>query len=90
MIQRHISHPPGTFGRCDCGREPKHIEIAGSHSLEPIGLSRGQRHMLQCPPCGRSTGRYPTLTAAIDEWGAAYAQAPLPLRVVPARKARAA
>lgn len=81
MIQRHQPHPPGTFAACvGCRREPKHIVSAGSSNREPI-LSGGpsERHALECARCGRSTARYATLTAAIDEWGAVYSQAPLPL-----------
>lgn len=92
MIQRHQPHPPGTFASCvGCRREPKHIIVLGGSSTEPLqfGLSP-ERHAIECARCRRSTARYTSLAMAIDEWGAAYAQAPLQLRVVATRRARAA
>ena len=91
MIQRHQPHPIGTFAACSgCRREPRHVEVRGRSNAEPLDFRTGAsatRHALECAPCGRSTARHPTLDAAIGEWGAAFAQGALPLRVVPRRRA---
>lgn len=90
MIQRHVPHEPGTFATCNgCRREPRHITSAGISSREPCvtrAIAVRDRHALECCRCGRSTARHATLDDAIAEWGAAYAQASLPLRIVPARR----
>lgn len=94
MMQTHIPHPPGTFSPCgECQREPKHIVSSGRSSNEPIDFRRSgttERHSLECCPCGRSTARHPSLAAAVDEWGVAFAQACLPLRFSRARRKAAA
>lgn len=94
MIQRHQPHPPGTFATCStCRREPKHIVIHGGCSSEPMLTGAAtERHTIECARCRRSTARYPALSSAVAEWGIAYSQPqlPLPVRVTPFRKARAA
>lgn len=91
MIQHECPHPAGTFALCECRREPMHVEISGRSKAEahdkPIDFTApAVRHALECRHCGRATTRHPTLDAAIAEWGAAYAQSPLPLRVVAQRR----
>lgn len=91
MIQRQIPHAPGTFAACrGCRREPSHIAFAGFSAAEAAAASATtlatSRHALECARCGRSTARHVSLDDAIAEWGAAYAQASLPLRIVPARR----
>jgi hypothetical protein len=90
MIQRQQSHPAGTFAACSsCKREPRHFIAAGSCSREPIDVRAGgpgERHTLECSRCGRTTARHASLPAAINEWGAAYAQGALELRAVSSRR----
>jgi Fe2+ or Zn2+ uptake regulation protein len=94
MMQRHHPHPPGTFLRCSCCmREPHHIVSHGpgrSHATNPTAPHVGERHHLECARCGRVTSRHATLVEAEAEWGIAYAQQQLPLRVVPTRRQAAA
>lgn len=94
MMQKHVPHPAGTFSPCaQCQREPKHIVSSGRSSAEPIDFRRGgtgDRHSLECCPCGRSTARHASLPAAVAEWGVAYAQASLPLRFSRPRRRAAA
>lgn len=90
MIQRHQPHPTGTFAPCSgCRREPRHIVTAGRSEHERVSIPRaelGDRHALECCLCGRSTARHHDIATAVGEWGEAYAQDSLPLRVVAHRK----
>lgn len=91
MIYREQKHPPGTFLRCEgCKQEPKHVQANGRHATEPVRIGApSERHMLECPPCGRRTPLLPSLALAVAAWGENHKQTALPLRVVP-RKAAAA
>jgi Zn ribbon nucleic-acid-binding protein len=40
-----------------CGRQPKHYLVRGKNL-----------HILECPPCNISTGKWPTLQQAIESW----------------------
>ena len=91
MIQHVTPHPAGTFARCTCRREPVHVQLHGRSKAEahdkPIDFDAPAiRHALECRHCGRATARHITLDDAVAEWGAAYAQAALPLRVVNPRR----
>lgn len=91
MIQQVPSHSPGTFALCACRREPVHVELHGRSAAEahdkPIDFDApAVRHALECRHCGRATARHATLDAAVVEWGAAYTQSALPLRIVQTRK----
>jgi hypothetical protein len=78
MIQHHIPTPPGRFSRCQCGREPRQIEIAGRSALETGTTTPCIRYAIECA-CGRHTAKYPTLIAAEAEWGPLLSQRPLAL-----------
>lgn len=92
MIQIETAHPRGTFAPCDgCDREPRHVTLRGRTADEarakPIDFATpNERHTLECRACGRATARHATLDAAMSEWGQAFAQATLPLRVIPHRR----
>lgn len=90
MIQRHRTHPAGTFLACSgCGREPMHIISAGvttSTQSDPRCPSIGSRHHIECPRCNRRTAAAATLAEAETAWGE-HAQLSLPLRQQP-RNAR--
>lgn len=77
MRQLHVTHPTGFFATCSaCAREPKHIVSFGTTSREPlltIALPDGQRHHLECNPCGRRTAKQPSIDAAYAEWNTAFA-----------------
>lgn len=49
----------GELRACTCGKQPRHYVARGK------GL-----HMLECPPCGVSTGKHPTLQQAVEAWEA--------------------
>lgn len=78
MLQREIRHTPGTFARCRCGAEPKHIAGRGALSTEPFDVFHpaGTRHSLECR-CGARTAWLPSLAAATNDWRAHFA-APAP------------
>lgn len=83
MMQRQITHPPGTFSACACCRkEPRHIQASGRTSREAVFSSFGDRHQLETA-CGRRTGWHATLGEAEKAWGELGATLPLPL---PARR----
>lgn len=71
MLQREIRHPAGTFPRCRCGAEPRHIQAHGALSDEPCDPFHpaGVRHSLECH-CGphQRTRWLPTLEAATADW----------------------
>lgn len=87
MRQIEQKHPPGTFPLCNgCKREPLHVVTLGRHRDEGSAVMReGQRHSLECPRCGTSTLRHPTLELAHEEWGTRFAQ--LELVLPPQRRA---
>lgn len=58
MIQAEVPLS-GTLRACTCKRQPRHFEVRGK------GL-----HILECPPCGVSTGKHPTLQQAVEAWEA--------------------
>lgn len=78
MQQRHLPARPGTFApHAACHREPKHIIASGGSSREPDHVLQGgygERHMLECCPCGARTGWHPTLAEAQREWGERFGQ----------------
>lgn len=69
MLQRQIPHPVGTFPRCRCGAEPRHIEAHGATLKEPCDPFHpaGTRHAVECR-CGAHTAWLPTLDAADRAW----------------------
>lgn len=56
MIQRE-SKLTGELAVCACGRQPRHYEVLGK-----------MLHVLECPPCGRSTGKHAALQQTVEVW----------------------
>ena len=69
-MQREIRHAR-PLPQCKCGNAPRHY----------IDL-RGQRHMIECCPCGISTGKLDTFDAAMSAWTGERARVITPMRAV--------
>jgi hypothetical protein len=69
MMQRQITHAPGTFAACaNCKKEPRHFVAHGSTQHEdPAFTARTERHQLECS-CERRTGLCNTLGDAMRVW----------------------
>lgn len=81
MIQRTMRSIPGYFQTCrTCGREPRHILCSGRTNNEPPRAfgEPAERHMIECS-CGRTSGRFASLTEAERDWGDKWAQTELHL-----------
>jgi len=94
MMQKQVTHTPGTFAQCnDCRREPKHFVAHGARSTEDIAFKAvSDRHQLECR-CGSRTGWCDSLAKAETKWGELGATLPLPLqpptaRVMPMRRSQ--
>ena len=73
MIQRQVTHPPGTFALCKkCSREPRHYVASGHSTKDPIDvrLPSPDRHILECCCSGIEcrTELLPSLAAANIQW----------------------
>lgn len=73
MIQRQVTHPPGTFPLCKkCGHEPKHYVCAGRSSKDAFDLRTpaAERHLIECFCSGDEcrTDLLPSFVAANIEW----------------------
>lgn len=82
MREQHIRTPPGTFAKCPCGQEPRHIMVFGTRASEQLGkkypLGITERHKLHCR-CGRTTAKHGSLQSAVADWGPILSQIPLVL-----------
>lgn len=89
MIYRERKHPAGSLPRCDgCDKEPMHVQANGRLSREPVRIGTpSERHMIECPRCGRRTKLRDSLALALAEWGAHHTQPASTLRVVKGRAA---
>ena len=84
MLQRMITHPPGTFPPCKfCGHEPKHFAATGRCGNDPVIVGHiGERHVLECFCHGteQRTALHPRLDDATREWRDRFAISALALK----------